>query len=255
MKGLFLQGGGAKGAFQAGVLVGLHEKGIEFDIVTGVSIGAIHTYLTLCDEAEHLQQIWSSGFLTPDYSEILSDQVLENSSIINKLNTFDTMKTPVKHAYVNYVEIEGCQPKEVIVDLVPLSKKERLEVIRYSGLLPLRLEKPMTYGEVVQKYDSPRIFGEFQEDLLSGQYNGYKLDGGILNNELVEPFYQHDLEDVYLVILDHNYKIPEQLIQQVGMAHIHVFKPETQFKSGDLLNLDPNFLGRLFIEGYEMTKK
>ena len=39
---LVLQGGGALGAYQAGVYEALHEAGIEPDWVAGVSIGAIN---------------------------------------------------------------------------------------------------------------------------------------------------------------------------------------------------------------------
>ncbi len=39
---LVLQGGGALGAYQAGVYQALHEAGIEPDWVSGVSIGAIN---------------------------------------------------------------------------------------------------------------------------------------------------------------------------------------------------------------------
>ena len=39
---LVLQGGGALGAYQAGVVQGLEEKGIEVDWVAGISIGAVN---------------------------------------------------------------------------------------------------------------------------------------------------------------------------------------------------------------------
>src|SRR5262245_55485578 len=39
---LVLQGGGALGAYQAGVYQAMHEAGIEPDWVSGVSIGAIN---------------------------------------------------------------------------------------------------------------------------------------------------------------------------------------------------------------------
>ena len=40
---LVLQGGGALGAYQAGVYQALHESGMEPDWVCGVSIGAINS--------------------------------------------------------------------------------------------------------------------------------------------------------------------------------------------------------------------
>ncbi len=43
--GLLLQGGGALGAYQAGVYEGLHEAGLEPDWIAGVSIGSINAAL------------------------------------------------------------------------------------------------------------------------------------------------------------------------------------------------------------------
>lgn len=40
--GVVLSGGGAKGAFQAGVLYQLHEKGIRPDFIVGTSVGALN---------------------------------------------------------------------------------------------------------------------------------------------------------------------------------------------------------------------
>src|ERR1700761_4878319 len=42
---LVLQGGGALGAYQAGVFQALHEAGVEPDWVSGVSIGAVNAAL------------------------------------------------------------------------------------------------------------------------------------------------------------------------------------------------------------------
>lgn len=42
MLGLVLSGGGEKGAYQVGALRYLVEKGIDPDIITGVSVGAMN---------------------------------------------------------------------------------------------------------------------------------------------------------------------------------------------------------------------
>ncbi|MET4799486.1 putative acylesterase/phospholipase RssA [Bradyrhizobium sp. LB11.1] len=49
---LVLQGGGALGAYQAGVYQALHEAGIEPDWVTGVSIGAINSAIIAGNKPE-----------------------------------------------------------------------------------------------------------------------------------------------------------------------------------------------------------
>jgi NTE family protein len=48
-----LQGGGALGAYQAGVYQALHEEGMEPDWVCGVSIGAINSAIIAGNPREH----------------------------------------------------------------------------------------------------------------------------------------------------------------------------------------------------------
>lgn len=65
---LILQGGGALGAYQAGVFQTLHEQGTDLDWVIGTSIGAINSALIAGNPPEQrlaqLQAFWNS--LAPD---------------------------------------------------------------------------------------------------------------------------------------------------------------------------------------------
>jgi NTE family protein len=60
--GLVLQGGGALGAYQAGVYQALHEAGLEPDWVVGVSIGSINAAIIAGNKPEHrlekLEKFW-----------------------------------------------------------------------------------------------------------------------------------------------------------------------------------------------------
>ncbi|MGH6831542.1 MAG: patatin-like phospholipase family protein, partial [Methyloceanibacter sp.] len=60
---MVLQGGGALGAYQAGVYQALHEAGIEPDWVIGTSIGAINGSLIAGNKPEQrlakLADFWS----------------------------------------------------------------------------------------------------------------------------------------------------------------------------------------------------
>jgi NTE family protein len=59
---LVLQGGGALGAYLAGVYQALHEAGIEPDWIVGTSIGAINASLIAGNEPEdrlpRLEEFW-----------------------------------------------------------------------------------------------------------------------------------------------------------------------------------------------------
>src|SRR5690348_7840154 len=60
---LVLQGGGALGAYQAGVYEAMHEAGIEPDWVSGVSIGAVNSAIIAGNRPENrlerLTTFWS----------------------------------------------------------------------------------------------------------------------------------------------------------------------------------------------------
>ena len=69
LKALVLSGGGARGAYEAGVIAGLHTKGEQFDIICGTSIGAINGSLVAQGRFDGLAALWhaigSRGIITP----------------------------------------------------------------------------------------------------------------------------------------------------------------------------------------------
>ena len=66
---LVLQGGGALGAYQAGVFEGLVEAGVECDWIAGISIGAINAALIAGnahgDRVERLREFWTTVTAPP----------------------------------------------------------------------------------------------------------------------------------------------------------------------------------------------
>src|SRR5882757_2059300 len=84
---LVLQGGGALGAYQAGVYEGLHEAGIRPNWVAGISIGALNAAIIAgSPESERLERLrdfweticacpveWAAGEGLPDWSPVTFD--------------------------------------------------------------------------------------------------------------------------------------------------------------------------------------
>ncbi len=70
--GLVLQGGGALGAYQAGVYQALHEAGLEPDWVAGVSIGAVNSAIIAGNKPEYrlerLEKFWTDITARPPYA-------------------------------------------------------------------------------------------------------------------------------------------------------------------------------------------
>ena len=77
---LVLQGGGALGAYQAGVYQGLHEAGIRPNWISGISIGSINAAIIAGspedERVERLRGFWESicrpaGFASVPWGETL----------------------------------------------------------------------------------------------------------------------------------------------------------------------------------------
>ncbi|MDX5646569.1 patatin-like phospholipase family protein, partial [Clostridioides difficile] len=68
MKGLVLEGGGTKGAYQIGAYKALRELGIEFQGVTGTSIGALNGAYIIQNDIEVMEDIW----LNYDYTHFMN---------------------------------------------------------------------------------------------------------------------------------------------------------------------------------------
>lgn len=63
---LALAGGGARGAYQFGVILGLRKEGVEFNAVAGTSVGALNGAIVACDAYDEGEAFWRSL----DYSAV-----------------------------------------------------------------------------------------------------------------------------------------------------------------------------------------
>lgn len=60
MRGIALEGGGAKGSYHVGALKALKELGIDFQVISGTSIGAVNGSIIASGNLELLEQLWLS---------------------------------------------------------------------------------------------------------------------------------------------------------------------------------------------------
>lgn len=67
MKGLVLEGGGTKGAYQIGAYKALRDLGLEFQGVAGTSIGALNGAYIIQNDIEVMEDIW----MTYDYTHFM----------------------------------------------------------------------------------------------------------------------------------------------------------------------------------------
>ncbi len=255
MNGLFLQGGGAKGAFQAGVIYGLYERGYDFNVISATSIGAINAYFVYSNNYNKLEDMWTNPRFNDFDNNSDIDMVVDNQKVIDMLHQFEGKNNKIEAVYVNYVEIIDSQLKEKRVDITKLDREDSLKVIKYSSLLPGRLEKGQTVKQFIETFDSQIVFEKFKQDLVKGLYDGYKLDGGIVNNSFLNPFIENKVDKIYAIVFYNDYRLPEYILKEYNRDDIIIISPKTKLIQSDTLRFEKEFCSKLFKEGYEISKE
>ncbi|WP_425447673.1 patatin-like phospholipase family protein [Dethiothermospora halolimnae] len=253
MTGLFLQGGGAKGAFQAGVIYGLYERGLEFNIISGTSIGAINSYFIYKNSMNELKYFWNNVEYKSGDFMITDKKVVENQQIINILSNLQGENDNVESVYVNYVKIDGDKLKEISIDIANLKKEEQLDIIKYSSLLPNASKALGDDGNT--QYNSNNEFEKFGLAVKMGLYDGYNLDGGILNNIFLEPFIENKVDKLVIITFTKDFEPPKYILDTYSREQMVIVEPKNKFKPTDTMNFDEGFRRKLFKEGYELSKK
>ncbi|MFR3071979.1 MAG: patatin-like phospholipase family protein [Paeniclostridium sp.] len=240
--GLCLAGGGAKGAFQAGVIYGLYEKGIKFDAIAGTSIGAINGYYIYTENVNKLKEMWINIQKIGENDVKIVDNTVDNSLAIDELRGLINNSSYSKPCYINYVEVKNSKLEEKIVDISELSYEDTLLSIKYSSLLPFRPSKEL------------KPFEQFGKDLIEGLYDGYKLDGGILNNVLIKPLIEAKMDKIIVITMKHDYELPEDIKNIYKEEDIIIIRPNTIFEKNATLRFEGEFCKKIFNEGYEIVK-
>jgi NTE family protein len=97
-KGLFLTGGGARGAYQAGVLKAIgeiaHSEKIPFDVVSAMSAGSINAAFIIA-QADHFRN--GSKALVDVWANLQSDQVFKTSTFDLLFSAAKTLAEIITH--------------------------------------------------------------------------------------------------------------------------------------------------------------
>lgn len=113
-----LAGGGAKGAFQAGVLLELHKAGIFFDYVFGVSVGALNGLPVALGKTPELEQSWLTLREKDVYRNVgILDVGLrlmqgklglyDNKRTLNLINRYWKADLELNNYWVGFVDLES----------------------------------------------------------------------------------------------------------------------------------------------------
>lgn len=104
--GIALEGGGAKGAYQLGVLRAIQELGIIYDCVVGTSIGALNAVAYALQEYEKYSALWKDMSFSFEIGN-------EKSSMV-KILDFEEIKSDIEEFEKQYLESKGIETDKIV---------------------------------------------------------------------------------------------------------------------------------------------
>lgn len=184
MLGLALEGGGARGAFQMGVVKALLEEGYAFDGVTGTSIGAINGAVIAQGAFEEGYGLWERAY--PSLFFDLEDEAFQK--LMNRDVDKDTLLRMASKLRM-VIKNKGVDTSGIRRVLEEIIDEDRLRKSRILfGLVTVSLSD----FKACELYKEDIPAGKMVDYLIaSATFPGFKLtriddrryiDGGIINN-------------------------------------------------------------------------
>jgi NTE family protein len=130
---LVLGGGGSRGAYEIGVWQALNELGIEINIVTGTSIGAINGAMVAQGDFEKALSIWHA--IAESTITELNEQGTLKNILENHLNEQIIRDSKIAYGVVT-VEFPNFNPHHVFIEDIPVGKL-RDYILASSAFFPV----------------------------------------------------------------------------------------------------------------------
>lgn len=181
-RALCLQGGGAKGAFQAGALKALTERGYKFDCAVGASVGCLNAAMVALGKVDLLYDVWKEL----DFADVLplerkaegerlSFRSIAGAAIGAILSGVDTAR--IRTILEKYIDEEALRRSKVRFGLVTVRSEGK-----DRRLCKLFLED-IPQGKVIDYMMASAALPFFKKVEIDGvRY----LDGGMMDNLPIE---------------------------------------------------------------------
>lgn len=212
-KALVLAGGGAKGAYEAGFIKAIHEsKKMDFQIVTGTSIGALNACLLAQKDIDVLLHLWENmnekdvftGGLPDfngDFEHMLDQSHLAVSFFKNYVKEKGADIAPLKHLIRNLLDEDVLLHSSIDFGLC---------TVRFPSLEPLYITKEEMPRQYIYDYllASASCFPFFPIHHFNNQSF---IDGGYYDNVPIDLAFDMGAKEVLVIDLTYPVKHPHYL--------------------------------------------
>lgn len=200
-RALVLAGGGSKGAYEVGFVKALHELGIDYQIVTGTSIGALNGCLLAQKDLGAMEQLWSQM----DVKQVFADGFQPDFQFdLNQMESQSNLAISFLKKYVKEKGADITPLKNIIKDLLDEDKLLSSSIdfglctVHYPSLKPLFITKYEMEREHIFDYliASASCFPVFPIHSFNGQSF---IDGGYFDNVPVDLALDMGADEVIVV--------------------------------------------------------
>lgn len=245
--GLVLEGGGARGAYQAGVLKALFEAGYKFDGVAGTSVGALNGVMVAQNRFEDSMKIWREI----DFANVLDINNNYGENVVNK--NFDQETIRYFYNYVKKIIGQGGLDTTKIKNLIKANIDE--DLLRDSGIdfgimtysvtekQPLSIfVEDMAKDKVADYVMASASFPGFKKTVVDGQEF---IDGGVYDNMPINMLLDKGYKDI--VAIETKSSIPKKYPKDKN-SQVFYIKPSE--KPGRVMNFTSQSTERAIQIGY-----
>lgn len=182
--GLVLAGGGALGAYQAGVIKALSKAGLTYPYIAGTSIGGLNGYLTAIGKINELEMEWNSV----DRFDLLNISPLKNFFFSGNISILknDFQKSFISR-HLDYARLRKSETELIVTSTcLQTAKVEFFSSRKFSS-------NDMLQRALLATSAIPGIFPPVT--IKKRQY----VDGGLLMNTPLEPLLHKNLEKIIII--------------------------------------------------------
>lgn len=203
MLGLVLEGGGAKGAFQAGAVKALVENGYVFDGVMGTSIGSLNGVMIAQGDFDKAYHLWET--ITPSMILELDDDEL--NKYFQKQMDFKTYKYFISVAK-NFIVNKGLSVDKILLLLKDSIDEDKLRnsktdfglvtvMMNDGDFIPMEVFKEeIPYGKVSEYIMASAYYPSFKNRPIGGK--SY-IDGGVYDNMPINPLIRRGYDHIIAI--------------------------------------------------------
>ncbi len=264
-RALILSGGGARGAFQAGVWKFLQESGWEPDLICGSSVGAMNAAAIGAGmDAEQMSNLWKTYDRLKLFSFTVKDFLF---SFFSRRKFYPLMDTaPLKSMLTEQIDIDALRKSKAEV-LITAINMLTSQLVYFN-------HKIITVDHIMAATAIPMLF---PWQYIDGEPY---WDGGLMANVPIAPALERGIKEIIVVLLSpvalYRQPIPQTHRQVVDLvfehfivgsynlslsclscknADIKIISPDQSEGFFSVLNFSSIQADKLIQDGYENAKK